>query len=379
MNGPLGQNYRQHKRSLNMTSISWIVMIGLIREMRGIMNLQEALHQVRQHQFASVYLVQGTEGYLSELFKTELMNQLIKTEDDQFNYSSFDMEDVPLSTAIEEAETIPFFGDYRLVFIENPYFLTAERKTNGLEHDIDGLLSYLEQPSPTTILVFSANVEKLDERKKITKAVKKHATFIDVNPMGEREVRQYIEQTIQSEGYEIRPEAFELLLQLTDLNLSKVMGELQKLFLFSSDDKVIALHAVKELVPKSLEHNVFDLTNDVLSGNGEKAIQLYEDLLLQGEETIKLNAILLNQIRLFLQTKILAKLGYQQANIADTLKIHPYRVKLALQQVRRFELDRLEIIYDELVENDFKMKTGQMDKELLFELFILKLSAQVAK
>ncbi|MCA5012635.1 MULTISPECIES: DNA polymerase III subunit delta [unclassified Enterococcus] len=340
------------------------------------MNLQEALQQVRQQQFASVYLVQGTEGYLSELFKTELMNQLIKTEDDQFNFSSFDMEEVPLSVAIEEAETIPFFGDYRLVFIENPYFLTAERKTTGLDHDIDSLLKYLEEPSPTTILVFNASVEKLDERKKITKSLKKQATFIDVNPMGEREVRQYIEQTIQSEGYDIRPEAFDLLLQLTDLNLSKVMGELQKLFLFSSEDKVISLHAVKELVPKSLEHNVFDLTNEVLSGNGEKAIQLYEDLLLQGEETIKLNAILLNQIRLFLQTKILAKLGYQQANIADTLKIHPYRVKLALQQVRHFELERLEEIYDELVENDVKMKTGKMDKELLFELFILKLSAQ---
>ncbi|MBO0469049.1 DNA polymerase III subunit delta [Enterococcus sp. DIV0242_7C1] len=340
------------------------------------MNLQEALQQVRQQQFASVYLVQGTEGYLSELFKTELMNQLIKTEDDQFNYSSFDMEEVPLSVAIEEAETIPFFGDYRLVFIENPYFLTAERKTTGLDHDIDSLLKYLEEPSPTTILVFNASVEKLDERKKITKSLKKQAAFIDVNPMGEREVRQYIEQTIQSEGYDIRPEAFDLLLQLTDLNLSKVMGELQKLFLFSSEDKIISLHAVKELVPKSLEHNVFDLTNEVLSGNGEKTIQLYEDLLLQGEETIKLNAILLNQIRLFLQTKILAKLGYQQANIADTLKIHPYRVKLALQQVRRFELERLEEIYDELVENDVKMKTGKMDKELLFELFILKLSAQ---
>ena len=102
---------------------------------------------------------------------------------------------------------------------------------------------------------------------------------------------------------------------------------------------------------------------------------MYEDLLLQGEETIKLNAILLNQIRLFLQTKILAKMGYQQANIADTLKVHPYRVKLALQQVRRFELSRLERLYDELVENDYRMKTGQMDKELLFQLFILKLTA----
>ncbi|EPG3449977.1 DNA polymerase III subunit delta, partial [Pseudomonas aeruginosa] len=85
---------------------------------------------------------------------------------------------------------------------------------------------------------------------------------------------------------------------------------------------------------------------------------------------------LLNQIRLFLQTKILAKMGYQQANIADTLKVHPYRVKLALQQVRRFELSRLERLYDELVENDYRMKTGQMDKELLFQLFILKLTAQ---
>lgn len=352
-------------------------MIGLKREMREFMNLQEALKQVRQQQFASVYLIQGTESYLGELFKTELMDQLIKTDDDQFNYSSFDMEEVQLSVAMEEAETIPFFGDYRLVFIENPYFLTAERKTNALDHDIDSLLHYLEQPSPTTILVFIANVEKLDERKKVTKAIKKQAEVVDVNPMGEHEVKQYVEQTIQSEGYEIRPEAFDLLLQLTDLNLSKVMGELQKLFLYASENKIISLNSVKELVPKSLEHNVFDLTNEVLSGHSEKAIQLYEDLLLQGEETIKLNAILLNQIRLFLQTKILAKLGYQQANIAETLKIHPYRVKLALQQVRRFELERLEAIYDELVENDFRMKTGQMDKELLFELFILKLSSQV--
>lgn len=340
------------------------------------MNLQEAMKQIRQQQFASVYLIQGTENYLSELFKTELMSQLIKTEDDQFNYFSFDMEEVPLSVALAEAETIPFFGDFRLVFIENPYFLTAERKNKGLDHDIDSLLKYLEQPSPTTILVFIANVEKLDERKKVTKAIKKLAEIIDVKPMGEREVKQYLEQTIQNEGYEIRPEASDLLLTLTDLNLSKVMGELQKLFLYASESKIISLDSVKELVPKSLEHNVFDLTNDVLSGHGEKAIRLYEDLLLQGEETIKLNAILLSQLRLFLQTKILATLGYQQANIAETLKIHPYRVKLALQQVRRFELDRLEAIYDELVENDFQMKTGKMDKELLFELFILKLSAQ---
>lgn len=341
------------------------------------MNLQEALKQIRQQQFQSIYLVQGTETYLAELFKTELMKQLIHTEDDQFNYASFDMEEQPLAAAIEEAETIPFFGDYRLVFIENPYFLTAERKNTGLDHDLASLIRYLEEPSPSTIFVFSANYEKLDERKKITKALKKQATLINVQPMPENEIRQYLSQTIESEGYEIRPEAFELLLQRTDYKLTSLMGEIQKLFLYATETKVITLDSVKELVPKSLEHNVFDLTSEVMSGHSETAIQLYEDLLLQGEETIKLNAILLTQIRLLLQTKILSNLGYQQANIAETLKIHPYRVKLAMQQVRTFDLQRLEVIYDELVENDYRMKTGQMDKELLFQLFILKLSGQV--
>ena len=341
------------------------------------MNLQEALKQIRQQQFQSIYLVQGTETYLAELFKTELMKQLIHTEDDQFNYASFDMEEQPLAAAIEEAETIPFFGDYRLVFIENPYFLTAERKNTGLDHDLASLIRYLEEPSPSTIFVFSANYEKLDERKKITKALKKQATLINVQPMPENEIRQYLSQTIESEGYEIRPEAFELLLQRTDYKLTSLMGEIQKLFLYATETKVVTLDSVKELVPKSLEHNVFDLTSEVMSGHSETAIQLYEDLLLQGEETIKLNAILLTQIRLLLQTKILSNLGYQQANIAETLKIHPYRVKLAMQQVRTFDLQRLEVIYDELVENDYRMKTGQMDKELLFQLFILKLSGQV--
>ena len=191
--------------------------------------------------------------------------------------------------------------------------------------------------------------------------------------MDEKAIRQYISQTIESEGYTIRSDAFDLLLQLTDLNLSKIMGELQKLYLYALETKTITRGAVQELVPKSLEHNVFDLTNEVLSGNSEKAVQLYEDLLLQGEETIKLNAILLNQIRLFLQTKILAKMGYQQANIADTLKVHPYRVKLALQQVRRFELSRLERLYDELVENDYRMKTGQMDKRITIPIIYFKI------
>ncbi|WP_086347731.1 DNA polymerase III subunit delta [Candidatus Enterococcus clewellii] len=340
------------------------------------MSLQTVLKDIREKKIAPVYLVLGTEIYLSELFKTELLSQLFEPGDDEFNVTSYDMEETTLSVALGEAETLPFFGDHRLVFIENPYFLTSEKKSNGLEHDMKELTAYLEQPSESTIVVFHAAVEKLDERKKVTKLLKKSAVVVDVSPMDEKALRTYVQQAIQNEGYEIEPKAFDLLLHLSDFQLTKVMGELQKLYLFSSEEKRIALTTVEALVPKSLEHNVFDLSAEILSGNSGKALQTYEDLLLQGEETIKLSAILLSQLRLLLQIKILAQLGYQQANIAEALSIHPYRIKLGMQQSKRFELARLEKIFDELVENDFLVKTGKMDKELLFELFILKISGQ---
>lgn len=336
------------------------------------MSLQEELKKIKKGQIAPIYLVLGQEQFLRDVFKKELTDYVIKSEDDELNFASFDMNEVTLSLAVEEANTIPFFGDYRLVNIENPFFLTGEKKVSALDHNIDEFQAYLEQPSETTVLVVYAPYEKLDQRKKIVKELTKKAVLIDVKEMAEKEVRQYAQQYLQNEEYEITPEAFDLFLRLTDMDLSKIMGEMTKILLYASDTKKITKPMIESLVPKSLEHNIFDMVTYVMKGQAEQALGLYQDLLLQGEETIKINAILISQFRLLLQVKIMMASGYQQSNIVDVLKIHPYRVKLAMQQARSFETHSLKATFSELVDNDYRIKTGQMDKELIFELFILK-------
>lgn len=336
------------------------------------MSLQQQLNKIKSGELAPIYLVLGQEQFLADTFKRAVTQQVIQTEDDELNFATFDMTETSLSVAVEEANTIPFFGEYRLVAIENPYFLTGEKKNSGLEHNIEELLVYLEEPSPTTILVFYAPYEKLDERKKIVKLLKKQAVLIDTKMMQEKEVRQYVQKYIRNADYEITPEAFELFLRLSDMELSKIMSELNKILLYASDSKKITKDMIENLVPKSLEHNIFDMVTYVTKGQAEKALILYRDLLLQGEETIKINSILISQFRLLLQVKIMLANGYQQSNMLDILKIHPYRIKLAIQQVKSFELSELKSVFHDLVENDYRIKTGQMEKELLFELFILQ-------
>lgn len=341
------------------------------------MNTHEALQAIRSQALQPVYLITGTEDYLQQELRQTFMERMKADDLEELNFMSFDMEESTLDQVVGEAESMPFFGDYRMVFVEKPYFLTGEKKSSAPEQDVDALLNYLKTPLDSTVLVIWASYPKLDARKKITKALKKQAVVIDAAPLQEGDLRNFLQRYISNEGAKISREAFDLFLRLTDFDLSKAMNELNKLLLFAGEGGTITLQQVEDLVPKTLEHNVFELTEQVLKGNAAKAYQTYEELHIQGEETIKLNAILISQVRLLLQTKILQKIGYQQANIAETLGIHPYRIKLAMQQVAKFPLTVLSEMYDQLVENDYQVKIGQLDKELAFQLFILKTTAKI--
>lgn len=64
--------------------------------------------------------------------------------------------------------------------------------------------------------------------------------------------------------------AIDLFLRLTDLDLSKMMRELQKLVLYGQNQQQITVREVEELVPKTLEHNIFDMTQYILKGRRNK-------------------------------------------------------------------------------------------------------------
>lgn len=340
-----------------------------------IMNYTAEMAKITKGQFSPVYLFLGTESYLADSAKQTLIQATLAEDERDLNFGIYDMEEVPVGVALDDAESVPFFGDKRLVIMDRPNFFTAEKSKQKIDHDLVWLENYLKNPPDFTILAFFAPYEKLDERKKITKLLKKTATVIEVNTLSEKEVRHFLKDTIANEAYTMTPEAFELFIQLTDAKLSTAMSELPKLLLFSSDTKQITKSAVNDLVAKSLEQNIFALVEYVLKRQTANALSLYQDLLLQKEDPIKINAILMTQFRLLLQVKFLEKKGYQQGDSAGMLKVHPYRVKLAIQQARKFSEKVLVSAFEGLVDAEYRLKTGQGDKEMQFELFILQFAA----
>lgn len=339
-------------------------------EMSGI---EKQFAEIRKGKYKAVYLVQGTEQYLIEQARQTFFESVFQNEEDtDLNYGHFDMKETTIGVAIQEADSFPFFGEKRLIFIDNPYFLTGERVANAPEHDLKEIENYIDNPSEFSVVVIFAPYEKLDKRKKVTKLLTKNAVLLDVQPMKEREMRTYVKAVCKENGYSFKDQAFELLMQLTDRKLTRVMQELEKLMLFHKDSKVIVKSSVEKLVSKSLEQNVFELNTLVLKKDVHRSIEVYQELLTQKEDPIKIIALLIVQFRLLLQVKILRKKGYQQGDIASLLKVHPYRVKLAVQLEKDFDQQLLSQAHHYLIDADYKIKTGQVEPELQFELFVLK-------
>ncbi|PFL20553.1 DNA polymerase III subunit delta [Bacillus cereus] len=328
--------------------------------------------KIKKKQFAPLYLLYGTEAYfINETIKL-ITTEALEEEDREFNVVTYDLEEAYLEDVVEDARTLPFFGDRKVILIKSPLFLTAQKEK--LEQNIKILEEYIGEPSPFSILVFVAPYEKLDERKKITKLLKKTADVVEANAMQVQDVQKWVVSRAEEAHVYIDNVAVSLLLELVGSNVTMLAKEMDKLTLYVGMGGEITSKLVAELVPKSVEQNVFALTEKVVKKDIAGAMQILDGLFTQQEEPIKLLALLVSQFRLLNQVKELQQRGYGQNQIASHIGVHPYRVKLAMNQTKFFSFEELKRVILELAEADYSMKTGKMDKKLVLEFFLMRLN-----
>ncbi|HET7628397.1 MAG TPA: DNA polymerase III subunit delta [Bacillales bacterium] len=331
-------------------------------------------NEIRQKKFSPLYVLYGTEPYLIEEFQRTIIDHAVDKEAFEFNFAQYDMEETPVQQVIEDAQTLPFLGEYRVIVVKNPFFLTGKQEKKSVEHDLDRLERYVEAPSPHAIVIFSGSYEKLDQRKKIVKRLKKNGELLSFSTENEKVIFELLRERAETYGAVLTQQANERLLQLVGPHLSRLIGEIDKMALYAGDGGEITADVVDLLCAKTLESNVFALVDRVVRRNLPEAFVILNDLIKQKEDPIRLLALLVRQFRIIFQVKQLKESGYTQGQMAKRLSLHPYAVKVAAQQGKGFEKERLLQWLSEMTETDFAMKTGKMDKRLALELILTKLA-----
>lgn len=321
----------------------------------------------------NIMAIYGEVPELVEKKSNEIVESYLNEKKDDFNYVKYNLYDTSFNQIIEEALTMPFISEKKAIVVKNAFIFTGEKVSKDIQPNNEQVNEFLEKYDGENFIIFEVYQNKLDERKKITKTLKKTSKLAKVEQMSEQEIKNWIKNKLHENFKDIKQDALDLFIELTGINFNIVSQELEKIILFLGERTTINKKDVEEIINRSLEQNVFLLTEYIQKGEKYKAIQLIKDLIVMKEEPIKLLALITSNYRLYYQCKILSRKGYSGQQIAKTINVHPYRVKLALNQVKHYQLTHLLNIIDQCAETDYKLKSSYMDKQLILELFILSL------
>ncbi len=282
----------------------------------------------------------------------------------------YNCEETSLAEILEDANTFPMWSDYKLIVMSNANFLNSKGINSEFENDYEDLENYLKHKNNFSVLVFVT--EDIDNRKKLVKSIRKNSTEFDLDKVDNSKIEQVIMSKLSKGNKVISNELAKEICHKLNYDLALIYNETDKLLLVTND--TITKKDVDSLITKTLEDNIFELTNAIVDKNAAKGYEVYKDLVQLKEDPVKLVAVVASQIRLLIQVKGYSEERFSSKEIASKLRIHPYRCDLAFKSAKRFKMNELENLLSKLATTDYEIKSGKLDKNIGLELFILSIN-----
>ena len=307
----------------------------------------------------NVYLIYGSNY---GLIKKEIDNLSLGASD----IVRYDLSETKIDDLLDDASCISLFGDKKVLIGDNFDLLTSSNC--NINHNIDYLEKYIED-NHDNIVVLTVISEKLDERKKIVKYLKKNAKVIHKEEIDEKNLYKFVIREFKNKGYSIDFKTSNYFVNYVGNNVDIILSEIDKMCLYKDNNKIITIDDINSISSKTYNDNIFDLCDGIMKKDFKKIYDCYNDLKKLGEEEIKIISMISNQFILTYEVKTLSLNGYSSSQIKDILKVHPYRIKLALEY--NYSVKEIKNIINKLHKLDYNIKSGTENKSTGLENFLL--------
>lgn len=200
-----------------------------------------------------VYLVLGTDEYEKDEI-VETFESVVEEELRPFNVERFDGLDavsqspkLSLGNVLDGLQMLPMITSKRVVIVQRAeLLLQPTRESETTSRYLALFEEYLGDPAQTATLVLIA--ESLDDRRRISKKLKATATVIECGKLEDVSgAARWINRQAKAAGVAMEADAVRELARRIGPNISRLRGELDRLFLFGSGQERISASDVLEV------------------------------------------------------------------------------------------------------------------------------------
>lgn len=326
------------------------------------MTYAEALQHLEQARFSPIYLLTGEEPFFIQQILTRFRERVLEEASRDFNYDQFRGESLDPAQAIMTAKTFPLFSPRRLVIIRDADLIKDER---------EALLSYLETPCDTTVLLFVA--AKPDLRKKLFVALKKKGIAIHCAPLSDQALPGWIAQEGKKRGMALSEEAIWYLKERLGNDLFLIQQEIDKLALHSPEGKDVSLDIVQQMIAGGRSHSIFELVRAVGEKNLKSSLALLSSLLAEGEHPLFILTMLTRQWRLMATAREGIDAGKSETAVGKKVPMPPSFLPAFFRQLRNWKGSEIRRAFDLSLAADSQLKGGRQSAPQVLEMLILDL------
>jgi DNA polymerase III subunit delta len=335
---------------------------------------KDILVDLEKKLYHPVYFFCGEEPYYIDILSQFIEKNILDEGEREFNQMIFYGRESNIATVLDAAYRFPMMSNYQIVIVKEAQEM-RDLLTGGGE-DKNMLLTYLEKPQKSTILVFCYKYKKLDMRTAAAKRLSKNAVFFDSPKLYDRQIPAWIEGYLKEKGYIIGHKALALLAEYLGSDLSKIANEVSKLMINLEPPAEITSADIEANIGISKDYNIFELQTALGSRDMGKTLQIIDYF----ASNTKDNPFVLTVVSLynyFNKLFILHSLrDKSRNNVAAKLGVSPYFVGDYEKSAKAYSPATLQKIFHCLREYDLKSKgvgNATISEQELYKEFILKL------
>lgn len=227
---------------------------------------EDILQELRKKKYYPIYAFMGEEDYYIDLLSNYITEHILTEEEKDFNLTVLYGADTDIVSVIQTARRYPIMASHQVVVV---------KEAQSLSGDWDDLATYLKAPNHSTLLVLCYKHGKMDKRKKAVSLIEKEGILFESKKLKDYQLPAFIEGYFKEKQIGIAPQTATLIGEFVGANLSRLVGELDKLLLtLPQGERQITPEMVERNIGISKEYNSFELKNALIAKDVFKANQI---------------------------------------------------------------------------------------------------------
>ncbi len=331
------------------------------------MELKELNRAISERKFSNLYFFYGEENYLKEFY----INRIIQSVVDE-NFACFNLfhyQDLPEKQEFRNAmEQPPVMAEYKVIYLNQVDLMKAPSDFR------EALTEQMKNLAPFTILIIRETAA--DKRSSLWNTAKSVGEIVECVHPNQADMRAFINREFGKRQKKIPPALVDQIITDADPDLYTVVNLIDTICAYLQDTDTVTEKVLNQFLQKSVQAVIFDLSEFLVTGQKEKAYQLFNQLKLTPSKTPA--QMIFTLLSRHISGMYLAKISQEEriptAEIKPLLgkNVPDFVIGKYQTQAKNIPISKLEQLIRFCAETDYKLKSGQVTDPYLgiYTLFL---------